>query len=66
VDIDFKVAEIQTAIFDMQAEVHDMKSQVDEIHAAVISSSNPPLSCFFIQIPEHSFQIFPPCKQVKV
>ncbi|KAJ7921599.1 hypothetical protein B0H13DRAFT_2415382 [Mycena leptocephala] len=41
VDIDFKVAEIQTAMFAMQAEVHDMKSQVDEIHAAVISSNFP-------------------------
>jgi hypothetical protein len=50
----------------MQAKVDDMKSQVDEIHAAVISSSNPPLSCFFRQIAEHILQIFPPCKQVKV
>ncbi|KAJ7914784.1 putative kinesin [Mycena leptocephala] len=39
VDIDFKVAEIQTAILDMQADVHDMRFQVDEIHAAVISSN---------------------------
>ncbi|KAJ7927274.1 hypothetical protein B0H13DRAFT_2556647 [Mycena leptocephala] len=41
VDIDFKVAEIQTAIFDMQVEVHDMRSEVHEIHAAVISSNFP-------------------------
>jgi RecA-family ATPase len=42
----------------MQAEVHDMRFQVDEIHAAVISSSNPPLSRFLRKIAEQIFSDF--------
>lgn len=58
-EIDFKVTEIQTAILDMRSQVH-------EIHAAVISSSNPPLSCFIRKIAKHIFQILVLCKQVEV
>ncbi|KAJ7921572.1 hypothetical protein B0H13DRAFT_2415300 [Mycena leptocephala] len=52
VDIDFKVAEIQTAIFDMQVQVHDIRStwfsDFASIQASQSTSNCPPPSRHFL------------------